>query len=65
MVGWYLLRGALPLNNFYLTYAVRGAILLLFLPAGYLLGVYTRNDFAMVAGLLSRKSAQPAEQEAS
>ncbi|WP_426061929.1 lipopolysaccharide biosynthesis protein [Hymenobacter sp. B1770] len=65
MVGWYFLREALPADNFYLTYAVRGAILLLFLPVGYLLGVYTRNDFAMVAGLVRRKSEPPAEQEAS
>jgi hypothetical protein len=62
MVGWYFLRGVLPADNFYLSYAVRGAILMLFLPVGYLLGVYTRNDFAMVSGLLRRKSAQPAEQ---
>ncbi|GAA4450636.1 oligosaccharide flippase family protein [Nibrella saemangeumensis] len=56
--GWFLIREVLPLDNYLLTFSIRFGILLLLLPVGYLLGVYTRDDAAMVTKLLNRQPVQ-------
>ena len=53
--GWLLFREMLPSTNFYVTYGVPALILVLLIPVGYLIGIYTRDDFYAITKLLNRQ----------
>ncbi|MCC3152807.1 oligosaccharide flippase family protein [Hymenobacter sp. BT770] len=54
MVAWYVISGIVPADNYYSTYGIRAAMLLLLLPVGYLLRVYSQDDVQMVRKLLTK-----------
>ena len=61
IVGSLLLRELVPATNFYLSYGIRTGILLAFLPIGFLLGIYTRDDLYIVTKLMKKQPVQKDE----
>lgn len=54
IVGWLLLREAIPTNSFYVSYGIRIGILLVFLPIAFLMGIYTREDISLATKLIKK-----------